>query len=227
MKKTVLIFFTFLSISCIAQFSKTHYIPPITAQNTLVEDHYLYISTPSVTDVNFKIIEIGGTIITGVVSNTIPYVHPIGAGNSTQLFTSKNNIGTIQNKGFIIEAENLVYASVRVNSSRNTNGSFNHAGGLVSKGNSALGKTFRLGAMLNPNVDNTLLNFASILSTENNTTVTISNLPVGTIFTDGTVYTVPIVVTLGKNESYVMALENYFGNNFPSNSSKMIGALVE
>ena len=227
MKKTLLIFFTLLTISCFAQFSKTHYIPPITAQNTLVEDHYLYISTPSISNVNFKIMEIGGTIITGVVSNTIPYVHSIGAGNATQLFTSKNNIGIIQNKGFIIEAEDLVYASVRVNSSRNNNGSYNHAGGLVSKGNSALGKTFRLGAMLNPNADNSLLNFASILSTENNTTVTISNLPVGTIFTDGTVYSVPIVVPLKKNESYVLALENYSGNNFPSNSSKMIGALIE
>ena len=227
MKKILILFFVFSSISCLAQFSKTHYIPPIIAQNSLAEDQYLYISTPSLTNVNFKIIEIGGTIITGVVSNTIPYVHSIGAGNSTQLFTSKNNIGIIQNKGFIIEAEDLVYASVRVNSSRNNNGSYNHAGGIVSKGNSALGKTFRLGAMLNPNVDNSLLNFASILSTENNTSITISNLPVGTIFTDGTIYTAPIVITLNKNESYVMALENYAGNNSPSNSSKMIGALVE
>lgn len=193
----------------------------------MVEDHYLYISTPSTSNVNFKIIEIGGTIITGVVSNNLPYVYTIGTGNLTQLFTPKTNTGIIQNKGYIIEADALVYASVRVNSARNNNGSYNHAGGLVSKGNSALGTTFRLGAMLNPNVDITLLNFASILSTEDNTTVTISNLPVGTIFTNGTVYSVPIVVTLKKNESYVMALENYSGNNFPSNSSKMIGALVE
>ncbi len=114
-----------------------------------------------------------------------------------------------------------------MNSARNNNGSYNHAGGLVSKGNSALGKTFRLGAMLNPNVDSSLMNFASILSTEDNTTVTHIESSVGTIFTNGTVYSVPIVVTLKKNESYVMALENYSGNNFPSNSSKMIGALVE
>jgi gliding motility-associated-like protein len=227
MKKILVLFFVFSSISCLAQFSKTHYIPPVTAQNGLAEDHYLYISTPSLTNVNFKIIEIGGAIITGVVSNAIPYVYSIGAGNTTQLFTPKTSIGIIQNKGFIIEAEDLVYASVRVNSSRNNNGSYNHAGGLVSKGNSALGTTFRLGAMLNPNVDGSLLNFASILSTENNTSVTISNIPVGTIFSDGTVYTVPIVVTLNKNESYVMALTNYAGNNSPSNSSKMIGALVE
>jgi hypothetical protein len=163
MKKILILFFVFSSISCLPQFSKTHYIPPVIAQNGLAEDHYLYISTPSLTNVNFKIIEIGGTIITGVVSNTIPYVYSIGTGTTTQLFTPKTSIGIIQNKGFIIEAEDLVYASVRVNSSRNNNGSYNHAGGLVSKGNSALGKTFRLGAMLNSNnADNSLLNFASI-----------------------------------------------------------------
>ncbi|MFV5691834.1 T9SS type B sorting domain-containing protein [Flavobacterium sp. LT1R49] len=227
MKKKLLLFFIFLSIGCFAQFSKTHYIPPITAQNGMASDHYLYISTPNTNNVNFKIIEIGGNIITGVVSNNAPYVYTIGTGNTTQLFTPKTNIGIVKNKGYIIEAENLVYASVRGNSSLNNNGSYNHAGGLVSKGNSALGKMFRLGAMLNPNIDPNLLNFTSILSTENNTKVTISNIPIGTIFTNGTTYTAPIVVTLNKNESYVIALENYSGNNFPSNSSKMIGALVE
>lgn len=227
MKKILILLFAFASINCFSQFSKTHYIPPISAQNGMVEDHYLYISTPSTSNVNFKIIEIGGAIITGVVSNNLPYVYTIGTGNLTQLFTPKANTGIIQNKGYIIEADALVYASVRVNSARNNNGSYNHAGGLVSKGNSALGTTFRLGAMLNPNVDGSLMNFASILSTEDNTTVTISNLPVGTIFANGTVYSGPIVITLKKNESYVMALDNYSGNNFPSNSSKMIGALVE
>lgn len=227
MKKSALFFFFFISISCFAQFSKTHYIPPLTAQNNMAEDQYLYISTPNTTNVNIKIIEIGGAIINGVVSNTAPLVHFIGQGDTSQLLTPKTNIGIIKNKGYIIEAEDLVYVSVRVNAARNNNGSYNHAGGLVSKGNSALGTSFRLGAMLNPNVDLTLLNFASILSTENNTSVTISNLSVGTIFSDGTTYTAPIVVTLNKNESYVLALENNAANNSPSNSSKMIGALVE
>jgi len=227
MKKIFILLLVFASINCFSQFSKTHYIPPITAQNGMAADHYLYISTPNTTNVNFKIIEIGGATITGVVNNSSPYVYSIGFGNTTQLFTPKTTIGIVKNKGYIIEADNLVYASVRGNASANANGSFNHAGGLVSKGNSALGKTFRLGAMLNPNVDGNLLNFASILATENNTTVTISNMAPGTIFTDNTMYTAPITVTLNKNESYVMALENYSGNNTPSNCSKMIGALVE
>jgi gliding motility-associated-like protein len=225
MKKTLLIFFTFLSISCFAQFSKTHYVPPLTANTNLVEDHYLYISTPSTKDVNFKIIAIGGTVINGIAKNNSPYRLYIGQGDDTQLFTPKQTIGILKNKGYIIEAEDLIYVSVRVNAGLNAIGSYNHAGGLVSKGNSALGNEFRLGAMLNPLLDPTLLNFATILSTENNTTITISNIPNGTILSDGTVVTGPITKTLNKNESYVLALEN--NNTLTSNSSKMIGALVE
>ncbi|MFV8342797.1 hypothetical protein [Flavobacterium sp. XS2P39] len=226
MKKKILLFFTLFSINCFSQFSKTHYIPPLTCATNLANDHYLYISTPSNTDVNFKIIENGGATITAVVNNTSPYIYAIGQGENTQLFTPKTSIGIITNKGYIVEAEDLIYVSVRVNAGFSSqNNSFNHAGGLVSKGNSALGKEFRLGAMLNPTYDPNLLNFASILSTENNTKVTISNIPIGSVLSNGTIITGPITITLGKNESYVLALENY--SNTISNSSNMIGALVE
>ena len=210
-----------------AQFSKTHYLPPIAAQSNVVEDHYIYISTPNTKDVPFKIIENGGNVISGVVNNVTPFRYFIGTGDFTQLFTPKNTIGIVKNKGYVIEAEDLVYANIRVNAARNGFNGYNHAGGLVSKGNSALGKTFRLGAMLNPLFDPTLLNFASILATENGTKVTISNIPIGTILTDGTVINGPITVTLNKNESYVLALENNSSASIPSNSAKMIGALVE
>jgi hypothetical protein len=226
MKKTLLALFILFSISCFSQFSKTHYIPPLTCATNLAGDQYLYISTPSTTNVNFKIIATGGNIITGTVTNTNPYIYSVGQGENTQLFTPKNSIGKITNKGFIVEAEDLIYVSVRVNAGfSNINNSYNHAGGLVSKGNSALGKEFRLGAMLNPLFDQNLLNFAAILSTENNTKVTISNIPIGSSLSDGTIVNGPIIVTLGKNESYVLALEN--NNTTVSNSSKMIGALVE
>ncbi|WP_413997696.1 T9SS type B sorting domain-containing protein [Flavobacterium sp. W1B] len=226
MKKKLLIIFTFLSISCFAQFSKTHYIPPLTCTSNLAADQYIYISTPSTINVNFKIIAIGGNTITGTVNNNAPYRHTIGQGSNTQLLTPKNTIGILTNKGFVVEAEDLIYVSVRVNSALNQEGTYNHAGGLVSKGNSALGNTFRLGAMLNPLFDSTLLNFASILSTENGTKITISNIPNGTILSDGSTINGPIIVTLNKNESYVLAMDNNT-NTTPSNSSKMIGALVE
>lgn len=227
MRKIISIGLTLMTLNCLAQFSKTHYIPPLTSQSEGVkaEDHYLYISTPSTKNVALKIMGIGGQIINATVNNSNPYIYKIGVGDDTQLFTPKTAIGKLINKGYIIEADDLVYTSVRVNGSINRNGGYNHAGGLVSKGNSALGKTFRLGAMSNPLYDTSLLNFASIFATENNTTVTISNIPTGTILADGTVVNGPIVINLNKNESYIIALENI--QNIPLNSAKIIGALVE
>ncbi|MFI0490234.1 T9SS type B sorting domain-containing protein [Flavobacterium sp.] len=230
MKKTTLLFFIFITINCFSQFSKTHFIPPLTSQTNLAEDQFLYISTPSTANVNFTITEIGGKTITGIVSNTAPYIYSIGNGDNTQLFTPKTSIGIVKNKGYLIEADDLIYASIRVTAQKNIVNkitTYAHAGGLVSKGNSALGTIFRLGAMFNPIYDSSVLNFASILSTENGTKVTISNIPIGTKFSDGSVFTSPITITLNKNESYVLALENYNDNNAITNSSKIIGALVE
>lgn len=221
MKKTLFIFFTFLSISCFAQFSKTHYIPPLTsgtASGVAPQDHYLYISTPSVKDVKVKIIEIGGNVFTRSINKNTPWIYSIGSGNNTQIFTPNTIIGKLSNKGYIVEAEDLVYTSLRTNA-----GSYAQAGGLVSKGNSALGKEFRIGAMLNKFNTSGLMNFASILAVENGTNITISNIPDGTVLTDGTTFTGPKLITLNKNESYVLAMENN-GSNF--NSSNIIGGLI-
>jgi len=228
MRKIITVLLTIIATNSFAQFSKTHYIPPLTCQDsqTLAGDHYLYISTPSTKNVNIKIIAIGGQIVNATVSNNTPYIYQIGVGNNTQLLVPKSAVGKITNKGYIVEADDLIYCSVRTNAGFNPSGSiYNHAGGIVSKGNSALGTTFRLGAMLNPLFDDTLLNFASILATENNTTVTISNIPNGTILANGTVVNSPIIVNLNKNESYIIALENL--QSSPSNSAKIIGALVQ
>ena len=221
MKKTLLIFFIFISINCFAQFSKTHYIPPLTSgtsSGVAPQDHYLYISTPSIIDVKVKIIEIGGNIFTRSINKNNPWIYSIGSGNNTQIFTPNTIIGKLSNKGYIVEAEDLIYTSLRTNA-----GAYSQAGGLVSKGNSALGKEFRIGAMLNKFNTTALLNFASILAVENGTTITISNIPDGTVLTDGTTFTGPRLITLNKNESYVLAMENK-GSNF--NSSNIIGSLI-
>jgi hypothetical protein len=107
---------------------------------------------------------------------------------------------------------------VRVNGGFNPGNNSFACGGLVSKGNSAC-KIFRVGRDVKPTFDSSLLNFASILSTENGTKVTISNIPNGTVLSNGTVISGDIVVTLNKNESYVLAMDNS-PNTTPSNSSK-------
>jgi hypothetical protein len=60
MKKNFIYFIYFLSISSFAQFSKTHYIPPLSGSNFKPLRTVLYISTPSITPVNFKINQLGG-----------------------------------------------------------------------------------------------------------------------------------------------------------------------
>src|SRR6218665_1596918 len=226
-KKLLFLLFLFCTLNCFSQFSKTHYIPPLISVVGFASDQYLYISTPSTSNVNFKIIANGGGVVNGTVNSTNPYRYYIGVGLDTQLFTPLSNIGIISGRGYIIEAEYLIYVSARVNAGATQNGEYNQAGGLVSKGNSALGTTFRLGAMLNPLYDETLLNFASIMATENGTKITISNIQNGTQLLDGTIISGPITVTLNKNESYVLALKNYNDAQPVSNSSKMIGALVQ
>jgi hypothetical protein len=88
----------FFTINGFAQFSKTHYIPPLISANGLVEDQYLYISTPSTKNVNLKIITIGGAVINATVNSTSPYRYDIGTGDDTQLFTPNTNIGIVKNK---------------------------------------------------------------------------------------------------------------------------------
>jgi hypothetical protein len=207
--------------------SKTHYIPPIACaifDNGVARDHYLYISTPSIKNLSVKIIEIGGTgtPITKIVNSANPVRHDIGNGSNTQLITPKTLIGKFLNKGYIIESEDLVYVSVRVNAGSSFGSTFNQAGGIVSKGISALGKEFRIAAMTNP-TDLFALNFASILATENNTNIEISNIPNGALLSDGTTFTGPLKIELKKNESYIIAFEN----SPILNSAKMIGGLIE
>ena len=50
---------------------------------------------------------------------------------------TQNNIGNvITDKGFIIEANDVIYVSIRVRSAISNSGQKFHAGALVSKGNS-------------------------------------------------------------------------------------------
>lgn len=201
-----------------AQFSKTHYIPPLTSATSVSpQEQYLYISTPNATSFNVKIIEIGGTTYTKTVSKSNPIEHYIGFGSNTQLqLPNTLTGGKINNKGYIIEAEDMVYVTVRLNA-----GSYNQAGAIVSKGLAALGNTFRVGAFINtiiPTSTSAHLTFLSILATENNTQIDISH-KAGLIFIN------PIAnnFTLNKGDSFVAAV---VGNVTTINRDGLIGTLI-
>lgn len=222
MKKITALFFLFLSINCFAQFSKTHYIPPLSgSSNVAAEEQYIYISTPSATPVNFKIIQLGGTIVTGIVSQSNPYVFNVGYGNDTQLHVKESLISTVlNNKGYVIEAEDVVYVTVRVIA-----GNGNQAGALVSKGLAALGTQFRIGAFTNTDISSLSANhltFISILATENNTLVKFSGIKTGVSLINNGGGATPANITLNSGESYVLAVKG------PNNANRdgLIGSLV-
>ncbi|MGG7035545.1 MAG: T9SS type B sorting domain-containing protein [Flavobacterium sp.] len=244
MKKLFFAILFLFTIEGFSQFSKTHYIPPlansyyISAQtnsnNQEAEDQYLYISCPSETDVNFKIIQIGGTVLTGKVSLNKPYVYKIGNGPNTQLLISNSNVGKImKNKGFIVEAEDMVYVTVRLTATKNGPEPPTQAGGLVSKGLAALGKRFRIGAFTDTSLDNyngSVYTFATILATENNTKVSFTDIKAGvTLVNKPNVGNKPDAIILNQGESYAIAVQgaaNSFALSNQANRDGLIGALI-
>ena len=125
MKKVLYIFLLFATINISAQFSKTHYIPPVSCtytQSMAPNEQFMYISCPSTTPVKFKINQLGSTVITGTVSRDTPYSLNIGTGTGTQLIASNNEVGTVlSNKGYVVEADDLVYVTVRLVAGNNDN----------------------------------------------------------------------------------------------------------
>lgn len=207
---------------CLSQFSKTHYIPPLCGSSSVTPgQQFIYISTPNTLPVNFKIIEIGGNVIEGTVSKSNPYIHNVGFGQDSQLHIDASISSNIfNNKGYIIEAEDLIYVSARV-----IDTSSNQAGQLVSKGKASLGNRFRIGALTNLDVSvytNIHTTFISVLATENNTTINFSNFKQGVTLINGSTGDNPFSITLNSGESYALAVQG------PNNANRdgLIGALV-
>ena len=214
-------FLTFQSIH--AQLSKKHFIPPLTSAefgNANPENQYFYISTPSSQNVSFTIKPVGlpsTSEINGTVSNTSPQEIFIGNGNG-QLFVPSPQTSLVTNdRGYIIEADDVIYVSIRVLA-----GSGAQAGALVSKGSSALGTVFRVGSYTNESPQTNYLNFVSVMATEDNTSITFSDIPAGISIKNYT-GTLPINVTLNEGESYIVATNS---SENTTNRDGLIGALV-
>jgi gliding motility-associated-like protein len=225
MKKGLLylLYISLFTSNCFSQFSKTHYIPPLSSSSTIQsEAQFLYISTPNINPVNFRIIELGGNTILGTVSRDAPFVYDVGFGNDTQLHVEGGLTSTVlTNKGYIVEADDLIYVSARVIA-----GGGNQAGELVSKGLAALGVHFRVGALTNTLVQNYTdihYTFVSVLATENNTVVDFSDMKTGVQLVNSPTGSSPFSVTLNRGESYVMAVQGPLN----ANRDGLIGTLVQ
>ncbi|MDI1256217.1 MAG: T9SS type B sorting domain-containing protein [Flavobacterium sp.] len=222
-KNIVLLLLFFFSANCFAQFSKTHYIPPVSNSNSQEpQGQFMYISCPSILPINFTINELGGNTIQGTVSRDNPYVLNIGSGFDTQFLINADDANVVKNnKGFIIEAEDQVYVTVRMTTTPQNY----QAGGLVSKGLAALGTQFRIGGFTNtgiPSTNDNHFTFAGILATENNTTVNFSDVKTGVTLNNSADGDTPFSITLNRGESYVISVQ---GPN-DANRDGLIGALI-
>ena len=235
-KKYFLIHFFGLLLPLIAfgQASKYHYIPPLTTingENTNPQAVEIFISTPSSSAVNYTIWPLpidNSTKYTGtlsklspgaaVVSGTDYYVSSSGYGQLIVPHTATGSVTT--DKGYYIEADELIYVNVRYKADA-------QAGALVSKGEAALGTSFRAGGFANQRVaDAGYMNYISVLATEEGTTtVTFSDIAGGensdknwmdfinvneTYGGSGEVS--DIVITLNQFESFILANRMNSGN---------------
>ena len=189
---TVLLFL-FAITGVYSQLGKTHYIPPVAGQQ--VSDHMIYISTPSTGYINVTIKPIGGTRVdwkTKSIRNDEPWDFYTGTGRGNIIRDIDGLNGVINDSGYIIESQGLTYVSFRLNSPEAfpPGGAVYkyHSGAYVSKGESALGSRLRTATFTNSGSgasgNGSPEHFISILATQDNTKVTLSDFPSGIEFTN-------------------------------------------
>ena len=226
LKKVFSFLLLIFSVIGFAQLSKVHYIPPLTSgpSNADPLDQWFYISTPINGDVSFKIKPVGGTAdqeISYIVNNSNPKKIEIASSGYSQLFQDPSTTSTITtDKGYIIEAQDVIYVSIRMNAGGNA-----QAGALVSKGENALGTAFRIGTYDNQgSAGDNYLNFFSLMATEDNTTVDLSSNNISGLVIQNYSGQFPIEnIILNRGESYTVALKVTDANG---NKDGLIGALV-
>ena len=210
-----------------SQLSKVHYIPPLTSgpSNADPLDQWFYISTPIKGDVSFKITPVGAAadqVKTYIVNNTNPLPIQIASAGYSQLFQDPATTSAVtSDKGYIIESQDVIYVSIRMKAGGNA-----QAGALVSKGENALGKIFRIGTYDNKgsSISNNYLNFFSVMATEDNTSVDLTNNNISGLVIQNYGGQFPVEdIILNKGESYTVALQ---ANDATLNLDGLIGTLV-
>ncbi len=168
------------SVHLFSQIDSIHWMPPMHARVDW-GPQYLYLSTPEQTPFPVSIRDGSGTLIATVnISNTQPYIYNMGSTNATFALVPETDLHkALKNRGLIINGEKKFFAYFRAHSNNQA-----QATNLTCKGRSALGKTFRIGHLLqvaDPNT-NSRSNFVSIMAIEDTTEVTFSGFDPATKF---------------------------------------------
>lgn len=216
------------------QLSKIHFIPPITSSddnsNEYPDQQTIFISTPSAANITYTIQPVGEPVanyITGTLNKNSPVEYAISDGRNSRFHVRKASLSTVlTNMGYIIETSEPSYVSFRIRSS-----DIAQAGALVSKGSSALGKTFRAGMFTNgwSAAHPWCLNFISVMATKDNTNITFSDMEAGLNLYNFSqrplTANYSTTINLDRGETYVLGADISDGNSalYPD---ALVGTLI-
>ncbi len=216
----LLSFFTFYISP--AQLSNKHWLPPLHSRDdTAIENQYLYISTPETVPFQVTVTTGNGIPITGspfTISQTTPAVVSVGLGQPTQMFLDLTDVNIVKNdKGLILQGTKDFYVSFRMRHQ-------NHAETLISKGRPGIGTSFRLGSTPQGG-EISIRNFvSSVMATENNTVINLSDYNTNVVFVSGTGNITSDTQTFTLNAGESIVFSGY--TNVMDNWTGFIGALL-
>jgi len=217
-KLLLLIFFIFFAKITYCQLDTRHWFAPMAdGVGNPNNIQRLYLSTNQINPFEVKIYN--NNIVIGKISIKkgspgvfdIPRHHIITTTN----FFSNNNLFNPVKMGLYLEADYSFFANLRFST-------HNHAEIITSKGSAGTGTLFYT-VMAPLKASSEVLNFmTSILATEDNTTINITNFNPDLYFSDG-VYRTNFNILLNKGESYIIEGKG----SFNIDERGFIGAKIE
>ena len=216
MKKILFFLFVCFSITAYAQLDREHWFAPMMDEvGNSNQYQSIYMSTNEVIPFNVDIYSNNIIVATVTISKNNPVKYSIAnAQRSRIITTNSNDLFKPIGMGFYLKGAKPFFASLRFSIR-------NHGEIQTSKGTAALGTEFR--AVMAPiTVINGILNFMnSILATEDNTRVTITNFNPSVTFADFVPRT-QFTFVLNKGQSYIIEGTG----DYASNSTGYIGAKI-
>lgn len=217
MKKTLLFFLFFSHLLSYAQLDREHWFPPMVDKVNSYGISYptyqsIYMSTGETTPFKVDVYFNNAVVATLTISKNNPQKYTIDEADRERiiinpLWTANPAAGLFQpvNMGFYLKGEKPFFASLRFSVR-------NHGEIQTSKGTAALGKEFRavVAPLTNATGRQNFMN--SIMATENNTKVTVSDYQPDVVFTDE-IPRSEITFVLDKGQSYIIeGPDSEYGN---------------
>ena len=214
MKKVLLFIFLFIFGNYFAQLDREHWFGPMSdrvSSASSVNYQTIYMSTGETTPFKVDIYFNNAVVATYMVSKNNPQKYSIPSSQRERIIVRNNwtdpLVGLFEpvTMGFYLKGEKPFFASLRFSIQ-------NHGEIQTSKGTAALGTEFRAVVAPISTASGAISFMNSIMATQDNTTVTVSEFKPNIIFSDEIPRT-EITFNLNKGQSYIIeGMDSYYEN---------------